>query len=270
MRSLLLFYILLLFFITGPVPADAQQLYNQEGDIAVWMLPAKHLDLFQTQVINHTAKIKTLGLIQPFWGESVSTWDDDVTPLTVRAFCRHVEPLRANTDLPPEYTTAPHILVILRPTAALLNSTGRPLVRDFYESFQLSEAKYNVSFCEVDQFYYGLVDTMYPMIGSSQTVGDYLDIGSDTFFSERKYNCSSLTAWSLLVAMYYQTGDNQIRQGIIDSLGPDNAVAVDLATPGILCWYLLRYKLARIVNVIDFGNTLTQFEIDWILMTGGG
>jgi hypothetical protein len=252
------------------VRADAQQLYNHEGDIGVWMLPAKHLDLFQTQLISHTAKIKTLGLIQPFWGESVSTWDDDVTPLTVRAFCRHVEPLRANTDLPPEYTTAPHILVILRPTAALLNSTGRPLVRDFYESFQLSGDRYNISFLEVDQYHYGLTESIYPMIGLDQTVNDYLDITSHTFFSERKYNCSSLTAWSILVAMYYQTEDTAVRQGIIDSLGPDNAVAVDLTTPGVLCWYLVRHKLARIVTIIDFGATLTQFEIDWILMTGGG
>jgi hypothetical protein len=32
----------------------------------------------------------------------------------------------------------------------------------------------------------------------------------------------------------------------------------------------VRHKLARIVTIIDFGATLTQFEIDWILMTGGG
>lgn len=269
-RIWVLFFIF--FSLWFAIDAQAYQLENQQGDIAVWMFPVTSpgdkLYPFQSQMASHEAKISELELLQPFWGNPIRFWDNTGKPLTIRAFCGHIEPLEAQANVSDDLCKSPFILVLIR----LNNFLDKDVLVNTYHRFFNNEMQFRVPFFEVDQLFYDqvMLNEFAPMKSNIQSYDQYNTIGLPHFW-DRYYNCATATTWGILIAWYTQA-DETGKQKIIDLLDGSNTFSggeivqsIDLVTPGFLCWWLTKYKLAKVVNVIDFSGTLTDLQIALIM-----
>ena len=260
---------------------EAYQIQNEEGDIAVWMFPAVQqgapLYEFQTAITAYTAKMQGMKLWRPFFGYPAHSWDDSNYPLLFRAFCGHIQPLRENASLPDGISVSPYIVLVLRLAPEVRAAFDLKGMINAYHAFFDSNnwrEQYRIPFFEVEQLYYSEIERsdFTPMIGENQTKEEYFDITNPNFFPKRCYNCASMTAWSLIAA-WYAGADASLKESIlglfVNGQAPytasDIIISIDLVTPGTLCQFLVRIGLAKIVDVVDFGGTLTDLQKQMIL-----